>query len=224
VTLADLAGATALVTVLGTRAPETLGAALGVDLAGLAPFHHRAAKAGRETALVVRAEDVGGRAFHVVVPAAARAELERCLAAVSVLDEYGWRTLRVASGVPEFGEDYGERTVAPELGMTDAISFTKGCYPGQEIVARVRTYGQAKRSLVRLRIAGGEVPARGTRIVDGSSEIGTVSSAGLLAGSVFALGFVHTGRDAPGTRLALADEAGGREVEVLPRAPEGGPA
>lgn len=222
VTVTDLAEETVLVTVAGTRSAGRLGEALGAELEELPRFHHREAALGADGALVVRAEDVAGRCFHVVAPNAARAALEERLAAIPRLERETWRALRVGSGVAEFGAEFSERTVAPELRMSDAVSFTKGCYPGQEIVARVRTYGQAKRTLVRVRIDGPEPPEAGAALVDGDAEVGRIASTVTLGGAVLGLGYVHTGLAKPGTRLRLA-EGGGRPVEVLPLTPEGDP-
>jgi folate-binding protein YgfZ len=211
----DLAGSTALVTVAGSGAAEQLGPRIGVPLLDLPRFHHREAAAVGPGARVVRAEDVGGRAFHVVVPAALRAELERRLQGLTLLDEDGWRTLRVASGVPEFGEEFSERTVAIEAGMADAISFTKGCYVGQEVIARVHHHDRVRRTLVRVRVAGAGVPPRGAKLARGEEDAGEISSAVRRAGQVLGLAYVRTGFEAPGSRLSVIEAGGRREVEVL---------
>ena len=66
--------------------------------------------------------------------------------------------LRVEAGRPRFGQDYDESNLPDEVGMEDAISTTKGCYVGQEIVARLRTYGRVNRRLVGFRFPDGTVP------------------------------------------------------------------
>lgn len=66
--------------------------------------------------------------------------------------------LRVEAGRPRFGQDYDESNLPDEVGMEDAISSTKGCYVGQEIVARLRTYGRVNRRLVGFRFPDGTVP------------------------------------------------------------------
>jgi len=66
--------------------------------------------------------------------------------------------LRVEAGRPRFGQDYDESNLPDEVGMQDAISTTKGCYVGQEIVARLRTYGRVNRRLVGFRFPDGTVP------------------------------------------------------------------
>jgi folate-binding protein YgfZ len=213
--LDDLSGSTSLVTVLGSSAAETLRARLGVPAEELPRFHHRAAAAVGPGARVIRAEDVGGRAFHVVVPAALRDALEQRLEGVPLLDEEGWRTVRVASGVPEFGEEFSERTVAIEAGMEDAISFTKGCYVGQEVIARVYHHDRIRKTLVRVRLKGEAVPPRGAKLAHGEDDAGEISSAVRRGGEVLGLAYVRTGFETPGNRLSVIGPDGRREAEVL---------
>src|SRR5437867_10531749 len=69
----------------------------------------------------------------------------------------GWRALetaRIEAGIPRFGMDMEEANLPPEAGLEErAVSYTKGCYIGQEVIARVRTYGQVSKSLRALRLA-----------------------------------------------------------------------
>lgn len=72
--------------------------------------------------------------------------------------------LRVEAGRPRFGQDFDESNLPDEVGLEDAISTTKGCYVGQEIVARMRTYGRVNRRIVGFRFPDGSVPP-GSRLV-----------------------------------------------------------
>jgi tRNA-modifying protein YgfZ len=65
--------------------------------------------------------------------------------------------LRVEAGRPHFGRDMDSGNLPDEIGMDDAISTTKGCYVGQEVVARLRTYGRVNRRLVRFRFPEGPI-------------------------------------------------------------------
>jgi folate-binding protein YgfZ len=107
-------------------------------------------------------------------------------------------TLRIESGVPLFGVDMDEDTIPLEAGIEDrAISFTKGCYVGQEVIIRVlhRGHGRVARKLVRLEIAApeGDLPAPGTIVRASGKDIGNLTSVAWsprLARGV-ALGYVH---------------------------------
>jgi folate-binding protein YgfZ len=81
------------------------------------------------------------------------------------LSETEAEVLRIEAGRPRFGVDADASNLPDEVGLQDAISTTKGCYVGQEVVARLRTYGKVSRRLVGFRFAGGALPA-GTEFPD----------------------------------------------------------
>jgi folate-binding protein YgfZ len=117
---------------------------------------------------------------------------------------------RIEAGYPLFGVDMTEDTIPLEAGIEDrAISFTKGCYVGQEVIIRVlhRGHGRVAKKLVALRIEGNHLPARNAAIFAGDRGIGVITSAASspTLGSI-ALGYVHRDYVAPGTRI---------DVEVL---------
>jgi folate-binding protein YgfZ len=198
-----------LFTVAGTDAAQALGVALGLGfgLGELPRFHHRP-------------EDVGGPAFHVVLPAAGAAALAAALGAIPEMDAAEWRARRIAAGLPEFGDEYGDRTVSLETRMFDAISLTKGCFVGQEVVARLHNFKRVKRGLVHLLVDGGEVPERDAPLLGagGGEELGRVVSAARTQDGVFALGYVAAGHLAPGTALAVAEGDRRRGARILPLA------
>lgn len=218
VSLTDVGAETALVTVCGPAASGLLATRLGVDAVALTPWEYRTTSA-LGGATVVRAEDVGGESYHLVTSREALPALHAALAELPALSEDEWRALRIEAGVPAFGEDYGERTVPLETRQMDHFSFTKGCYVGQEVIARLHNYKRVKRALVRLRIEGGEVPAPGATLAEGDREIGAVTSAAARGGVTWALAYVDAGRGTPGVRLTLRDGDARRVVEVLSLTP-----
>jgi folate-binding protein YgfZ len=111
----------------------------------------------------------------------------------------GLEVLRIESGIPQFGIDMDEDTIPLEAGIENrAISFTKGCYVGQEVIVRVlhRGHGRVAKKLVPLAVEVNDeagLPPRGTAIVKGEREIGKLTSVAwspTLAKGV-ALGYVH---------------------------------
>jgi folate-binding protein YgfZ len=130
--------------------------------------------------------------------------------APSVPDE-AITAVRIEAGYPVFGVDMTEDTIPLEAGIEQrAISFTKGCYVGQEVIIRVlhRGHGRVVRKLVLLRI-NGDVPARGAQIYSGEREIGMVTSAAESPRSgTIALGYVHRDFMLPGTGLEVAIPSG----------------
>src|SRR5206468_3414748 len=87
-------------------------------------------------------------------------------------------TLRVEAGLPKMGPDLNENIVPPEANLEGkSFSLSKGCYPGQEVVARMDTCGSVRRRLVGLTLSESAVPLSGAKIYSGDREVGWVSSA-----------------------------------------------
>ena len=136
------------------------------------------------TAIVVRVTDTGEPGYDLYVERAQAGALKTALGAVDVeeADEPAAEAIRIEAGVPLFRRDMGEDTIPLEAGIESrAISFTKGCYVGQEVVIRVlhRGHGRVARKLVGLLIDGQQVPSAGAVIRSGEREIGRVTSSTL---------------------------------------------
>jgi folate-binding protein YgfZ len=114
---------------------------------------------------------------------------------------------RLELGVPWFGYDFGEKQIPHEAGLENShISYTKGCYTGQEIVERVRSRGQVNRQRVRLVFSGDIVPEAGAVLTADGKEVGYVTRAAKTwdAPSVIGMGYARRESSAPGTRLQWA--------------------
>ncbi|TMB58839.1 MAG: folate-binding protein YgfZ, partial [Deltaproteobacteria bacterium] len=111
---------------------------------------------------------------------------------------------RVEVGVPRIGVDMDGATLALEVPVEDAISATKGCYLGQEVVARGTARGHVNRRLVGLRLEGPEPPP-GAPLVREGKEAGRLTSVARAfgAGGLAALGFVRRDCWEPGTELRV---------------------
>jgi len=105
------------------------------------------------------------------------------------MDAAEYQAARIASGRPRFGVDFDESTHIAETPLiARAVSFTKGCYPGQESVARVSNLGHVRKRLVGLEIAGNVVPEKGTALTVDGLEVGRITSAAAWEGRAFAIG------------------------------------
>lgn len=114
-------------------------------------------------------------------------------------------TIRLEQGNPWFGYDFGEKQIPHEAALENShISYTKGCYTGQEIVERVRSRGQVHRVRVSLRFETGEPPAANTSLLSEGQEVGYVTRTGFspLADASIGMGYVRREKSAPGTLLA----------------------
>ena len=136
----------------------------------------------------------------------------------------GWRALetaRIEAGIPRYGTDMDEANLAAEAAIeARAISYSKGCYIGQEVIARIRTYGQVARSLQGLRFGGAinVLPKRGDKIYRGDKEIGYVTSATASPAlkSNIALAYVRREHNEIGTELVVRTAAGDLLARIVP--------
>jgi len=123
--------------------------------------------------------------------------------------------LRIESGVPRFGAEMGNETMPAEAGIVeDAVSFTKGCYIGQETVARLHYKGRPNRHLRGLRLSGQAEPGAALRL--GEKEVGRLGSAG-VSPALGPIGLAILRREAePGAELAVGEDGVTAEVTTLP--------
>lgn len=125
---------------------------------------------------------------------------------------------RLAQGAPWFGYDFGEKQIPHEAGLEQThISYTKGCYTGQEIIERVRSRGQVNRNRVSIIFEGGGVPPRGERLLNAEgAEIGHVTRAAQSwhPRAIVGMGYVRREAAVPGTKVAWA--GGAAEVIATP--------
>jgi folate-binding protein YgfZ len=132
--------------------------------------------------------------------------------------EPAFEAARIEWGFPLFGRDLSDQNLPQEIARDSvAISFTKGCYLGQETVARIDALGHVNKTLVGLQFAGPAIPPAGTPLSNAGQAVGQVTSAAFSPrlGRAMALGYVRRGPNAPGTRLS--SPAGEAEVVALPQ-------
>jgi tRNA-modifying protein YgfZ len=158
---------------------------------------------------VLESVDIGIGGVEVIVPAEnVRSFVERLSSAGAVLVEPSTaETTRIEAGIPRFLVDMDNTTIPLEAGIeSSAISMTKGCYVGQEVIVRVlhRGGGRVAKKLVGLVIDGGPV-RREDRIHAGEREVGRITSVANSprAGKQIALGYVQRDFVEPGTRLTI---------------------
>ena len=115
-------------------------------------------------------------------------------------------SVRLEQGIPWFGYDFGEKQIPHEAGLENShISYTKGCYTGQEIVERVRSRGQVNRVRVSLKFDGEAAPAVNAPLLSDGKEIGYVTRVGFspALGANVGMGYVRREASTIGTRLSV---------------------
>jgi len=159
----------------------------------------------------------GGPAFTLLVE---RARIESVIqslrecgasvdAHVAVVGAEILEIVRVEHGIARVGVDTTEKTIALEARLDAAISFSKGCYVGQETIERATARGGVKKKLFGLRIEGNRLPLLGASIMLAGKEAGRLTSAGRSPGlGVIGLSILHQSAWPAGTRVTIADAAG----------------
>jgi folate-binding protein YgfZ len=127
--------------------------------------------------------------------------------------------LRLEAGIAWFGSDFDQRQIPHEAALEAThISFTKGCYTGQEIVERVRSRGHVNRRLTGLAFDSAAPPEPESKLLAAGAEVGNVTSAAFsrLLGQPIGLGYVRREHGAPGTILQCGESAA--KIIALPLA------
>jgi folate-binding protein YgfZ len=211
---------TAVFALMGPQAAGVLARAGTAPPAELAREDHRSATFGGADARLVRAGDLPREGFVVHAAEADRARvLDALLAAgATPVADATLDLLRIESGRPWYGRDIGPENLLHETGLLDEFhSSAKGCYVGQEVIARLEARGGNVNKVLRgLRLSA--EAAAGTPILAEGREVGRVTTAGVSPRlGPIALGYVHRTRAEPGTAV----EVGGRPATVE-RLPFGG--
>ena len=199
----DLTSETALLSIQGQGAAEILAKQFEqVDL----PQNGVVQTAGTT---IIRGSHTGEDGFDIFIDASGKAELQQTLEAAGAqpIGEDTFEILRVEAGIARFGHDMDETNVVPETNLDDAVSYTKGCYVGQEIIVRIKHRGHPAKKLTGLRFETDQQIEAGAviRSTD-NQEIGRVTSAVISPrqGSI-GLGYVRYEYLVDGTRVVVGD-------------------
>jgi folate-binding protein YgfZ len=131
-----------------------------------------------------------------------------------------FESLRIEAGTPLFGRDVDDTVLLPEIPAARLLSHSKGCYPGQEVVVRIRDRGHVNRMLRGLVVEGQSVPERGADVLAEGAVIGRVTSAtrSIGLGRAIALGFVKRQHADAGTAVGvrIGDAVASARVSDVP--------
>lgn len=187
--------------VFGDAAREVVSSVVGIStevLAALPSYAHVTTESTYGTLIVARVPELSVEGYEIFVAADHHAALASALttAGATLQDDPLWHQLRVATGRPEWGLDMDETTLPQEANFDElqGVSYTKGCYVGQETVARIHFRGHVNRTLRRLKIdaSDAEIP-QGTELTDAEGKpVGDIRSAARQPdGTHLAIGMVR---------------------------------
>jgi folate-binding protein YgfZ len=202
--LTDLTGSLALLVLAGPDAPAV---AEGVE--AMARLGRDRGDTGEREAWLAMPTERAGAAWAAAVAAGARP-----------VGLTAFESLRIEAGTPRFGADVGPSVLLPEIPLEPLVSYTKGCYPGQEVVVRIRDRGHVNRHLRGLVLTDDAVPPAGSEVVAGDAVVGAVSSATHSLGldRPIALAMVRRQHGEPGAAVGVrvGDRVVPATVSALP--------
>jgi folate-binding protein YgfZ len=207
--VSDITAETALLTVQGQGAAEILDNSFEKAVSDL-PQNSVVQTAWQNVPVtIIRASHTGEEGFDIIIDSSRKAELQQALedAGAQPIGEDTFEILRVEAGIARYGQDMDETNVVPETNLDNAISYTKGCYVGQEIIVRIKHRGHPAKKLTRLRFETDQQiePGAVIRSIE-NQEVGRVTSAVISPrrGSI-GLGYVRYEHLAEGTRVVVGD-------------------
>ena len=222
VALDDVSGSRTLLMVAGPDAPALVTRLTGSALSDTPWSHAAAVLDGSEVRLVRGTGETGEPEAWIMSDAAAGARVWEALIAAGArpVGQTALETLRIEAGTPRFGRDVDPSVLLPEIPFDALVSQTKGCYPGQEVVVRIRDRGHVNRHLRGLLLDGVDVPEAGAEVWTDAGSIGRITSAtrSPALGRAVALAFVRRSHAEPGTRVEVRRDgrALGATVSALP--------
>ena len=226
VNIEDFSDSTGVIGVHGPKSTELLREVYGLEVEHLSEYHNTVHETDGRRIICARVNETGEIGYNL------------CTASESI--EWLWDTiltkgrafgvapvgltalnsLRIEAGIPRYGAELGDSIFPGEAELENAISYEKGCYIGQEIVARMKYRGHPNRLLRGFEIAGDIPPQNGDRLLDGDKEIGWITSAIVSPtfGKTIGMGYVRMAFTDEGSRVAVetADSRVDATVRLLP--------
>jgi len=204
--LQDISAETAVFGIYGPQAQAKLAKAgfPEVDL----PLHHwRQAAINGATLYLHRADPIAGDGYFVMCQTSDAATAQKLLADAGIVeaDEAAFEALRIESGLPRYNAEITRDYIPLETNLWDDVSFNKGCYIGQEIIARMESRGKLAKKLVPLKLASPVAP--GSELSADGKTVGTVTSVAVLPSGPIGLGYVKTAVLKSGSQLMVGETA-----------------
>ena len=207
--LQDLTDETAMFSVQGRRASEIISSVFGEEAASVERQKIVNAQFGDATVNVIRATHTAEDGFDLFIEANNSSKLSDALTAAGAapISNATFETLRIEAGVPLYGIDMDENNVVTETNLDDAVSFTKGCYLGQEIIVRIKHRGHVAKKLSGVVLDDSTPVPRNSKIISSEGkEIGRVTSSAFSPrlDRAIALGYLKYDYLAAGTEVKIA--------------------
>jgi len=211
VDIADRSGEYAMLSIQGPKAEALLRKLVGPCELPAQAKQHTMVTIEQAAVCVVNDSYTGESGFDLIIPRASLQTIAQRLSdigkefGVAWVGEEAHNILRIEAGIPRYGVDFSEENLLLEAGLKDAVSFTKGCYLGQEVVERIRSRGHVNKKLVGFIVGATEANLTGDLIYAGEKEIGQITSYALSPAlkQTIALGYIQKDFWLTGTIVAI---------------------
>ena len=225
-TISDETDETSMFGVHGPSAERFLSDVASLDLGGLPLYHHLTVAIADGDVTVARAKPLAGSAFHLICRRQAASQLWDWLIdsgeahGLRPLGAEAYEVLRIEEGIPLYGRELTDDFNPLEAGLLEAVDFSKGCYIGQEVIARLDTYDKVQKRLRGL-LLDDVLPDGGSpRLLLNEKEAGVVTSQvrSRLLNRPIALAYVRKAADVDGGPVTVeaGDSKVGARVVTLP--------
>jgi folate-binding protein YgfZ len=224
VRLGDVTATFSRYAVIGPATAAVLHTVLGegsTDLESLPEHGNRRVRFGGHPSVLTRVDEAGEPGFDLYVERSQREALQEAIRAAGVpfVDAETADVIRIEAGIPKFDQDMDQDTIPLEAGIEGrAISFSKGCYVGQEVIVRVvhRGHGRVARKLAGLALEGPDLPIAGAAVTADGRQVGRVTSSAHspALGRPIALAYLH--RDALEAGTVVSVNGARAVVTTLP--------
>jgi folate-binding protein YgfZ len=200
--------------IAGSKAREVLRAA-GFEITELGPLQFADVTWRNQAVTLVRGDNTSVESYELWLSPSQVKLLWEALAkaGATAVGATALELLRIAAGIPRYGQDIRERDLPQETEQQHAVHFTKGCYIGQEIVERIRSRGNVHRQFTGFDVRG-RLPAVGTKIQADGKDVGEITSAASLpltsGDRPVALGYIRREIATPGKQV----QAGGTQLSI----------
>lgn len=207
----DQSGQWGLLSLQGPRAAELLTLALGQEVPELAAYGHTVCQIAGHDVRLIRRSHTGELGYQLLSSPDSLPEVWQAMwqhhgsCGARAVGLEALEILRIEAGLPRYGRDMTDDTMPVEANLDAAISYTKGCYIGQEVIARIDARGHVNRKLVGLLLGNAPLPSSGASIVSQERQVGWITSVTYSPACQqnIALGYVRREVWEPGTRLGV---------------------
>ena len=221
-TIEDVTEESSMFSVLGPDSKAAVASAAGTTLGALPTYHSVTVEIGGQEVRIVHRPFGALASYDILKDTVAKTGVWKHLAAsgITPVGEEAFEAARLNYSVPEYGREISEAYNPLEAGLIGSIDFAKGCYIGQEVIARLDTYQKIQKHLVRLEFSADATVSEGDVLTNSGQEVGKVTSVTNIPTGLGLVGmaYIRKASASPGNVLELAAPSSGQaEITALPQ-------